>query len=105
MSDDHHTAIIEAITKKLMDEGRIIEAGWQSFALMVLSPAAPEVQRIEMRKAFFAGSQHLFGSMLISTDDDDPDGDATADELRRMELIDKELGQFVEELRREVGRR
>ena len=101
MPDEHTANMVNALTERYVDQGRIIEAGWQGFALMVLSPAAPAMQRVEMRKAFFAGAQHLFGSIASMMSDGD-DGEPTADDLRRMALIDAELSGFVDELKREI---
>lgn len=100
MTNPETAAVVEALTRKLIDEGRIIEAGWRSFDLMVLPPTAPQVQRDEMRKAFFAGAQHLFASLVTAMDD----GPETPDEMRRVELIDAELAGFAAELRREMAR-
>jgi hypothetical protein len=97
-------AVVEHITKKLADEGRIIEGGWQAMRLLVLPPTASAVQVAEMRKAFFAGAQHLFGSIMTVLDPDDED-EPTANDLLRVALIHAELEEFTAELRREVGSR
>jgi hypothetical protein len=91
--------LVEQVTKKLMDEGRIIEAGWQSLRLMVVPASAPEMQLIEMRKAFFAGAQHLFASIMSVMDDS---REPTENDLRRVEQIHMELEGFGEELQREI---
>lgn len=101
MNDDH-AALIERWTRQLTDKGRLIEAGWQSMRLMVLPPNAPEVQIVEMRKAFFAGAQHLFASIMAVLDED---REPTPADLRRVDLIHKELEAFVVELQREAGLR
>jgi hypothetical protein len=102
VSNDDVAAMVEQITKQCTDEGRIIEAGWRSMEVLVLPPTAPQVQRVEMRKAFFAGAQHLFASIMGVLDDD---AEPTPDDLRRMELIHVELKAFEEELRREIRRK
>lgn len=101
MNDDH-AALIEQLTKRFTDEGRLIEAGWQVMRTMVLPPTASDVQLTEMRKAYFTGAQHLFASLAsaFSSDDDEP----TPEDLQRMDLIHKELEGFVEELKREIGK-
>jgi len=88
-------AIHEAIVKQLVDEGKIIEGGWQSLRMLTLSPNATPLQLEEMRRAFFAGAQHLFASMMNMLD---AGNDATDDDMRRMILIDSELAAFREEI-------
>lgn len=97
---DDPAALVEKMTKRLADEGRLIEAGWQAMRLMVLPPTAPKVQLVEMRKAYFTGAQHAFASLIGLVGNDD--GEPTADELRRVEQIHHELEGFVGELRREL---
>lgn len=101
MNDDQ-AALVEQLTKKFVDEGRLIEAGWQSMRIIVLPPNVSDVQVDEMRKAFFAGAQHLFGSIL-SVLDSDGDGEPTPADLNRMELIHNELHDFERQLRAQVG--
>jgi hypothetical protein len=60
--------MIDELTKRLVDEGKIIEAGWISLRLTVIPKDAPEIQLNEMRTVFFAGAQHLFGSILSMLD-------------------------------------
>lgn len=92
----------QQITERLTDQGRLIEAGWESFRILVVPPTAGKVQLDETRKAFFAGAQHVFVSMMELVGDDG--GEPTPDELRRIDLIDKELEGFVDELRAEIAR-
>lgn len=102
--NDETAAMVEHITKKFADEGRLIEGGWQAMRLLTLPPTAPEVQVTEMRKAYFTGAQHLFASIMTVLDPDDDD-EPTPNDLRRMDLIHKELQGFEADLRREVMRR
>lgn len=101
--DPARAAVVKEVTEKLTDQGRLIEAGWQAMRYMVLPPTASHVQVTEMRKAYFTGAQHVFASMMSLMGGDD--GEPTADELRRIELIHAELELFVDELRAEVNRR
>ena len=91
-----HKALIDELTKKLIDDGRLIEAGWQALRISAIPHNTSEVQIKEMRKAFFAGAQHLYASILSFLE---PGTDETPNDMRRMELLDKELRQFVQELR------
>ncbi len=88
-------AFLERMTRELAEQGKLIEAGWYSLRLAAIAPDAPALQLSEMRMAFFAGAQHLFGSMMGGVLD--PDAEPTADDLRRMDLIDAELEAFIKE--------
>jgi hypothetical protein len=100
--NDELTAMVKQMTKRLTDEGRLIEAGWQTMRIQVVPPTASDVQLTEMRKAYFAGAQHLFASIMTVMGEDG--GEPTAEDLHRLDLIDQELRGFVEELLREIER-
>ena len=89
---------IDKRTKELVDQGKLVEAGWIAMSIIALSKDAPDIQRKEMRKAFFAGAQHLFASMLAMLDSD---REPTQLDLERMNQIDEELRRFVDDLRAE----
>jgi hypothetical protein len=97
MGDDAPTrAQIDAVTKKLVDDGKIIEAGWLGLRLLSIPQNAPEIQVTEMRQAFFAGAQHLFSSILSILD---PGSEPTERDLARMSLIDAELQTFIKDFK------
>jgi hypothetical protein len=83
------------LSKELSDRGKLIEAGWASLRVMSLPPDAPEVQIREMRYAFMAGAQHLFASIMVILD---PGEEPTDADMRRMDLIQRELDAFRKEL-------
>jgi hypothetical protein len=85
-------SVVDGVTKRLTDEGKIIEAGWISLKLMTIPKDASETQLHEMRMAFFAGAQHLFGSIMSILD---PGEEPTEADLKRMELISDELQGFI----------
>jgi hypothetical protein len=85
---------IERMTKKFSDQGKLIEAGWFSMVLACELEDAPDIQLKEMRMAFFAGAQHLFGSIMSILD---PGEEPTDKDLERMDLIQKELDAFIKE--------
>lgn len=87
------------LSKRLMDEGKIIAAGWASFCHLCMPADALQIQVDEMRKAFFAGAQHLWGSLMTGLD---PDAEPTVMDERRMELIDAELRDFGARLMAEI---
>jgi hypothetical protein len=92
----------EALYLLLTDNGLLIEAGWASFRASVISSDAPEVRLREMRLSFFAGAQHLFGSIMTILD---PGAESTEADLNRMELINNELDKFVTEMKAEMDGR
>lgn len=81
---------IYKFTKAIVDKGLLIEAGWAGLQLHTLQGAS-EVQILEMRKAFFAGAQHLFASIMSILDSG---SEATEKDLQRMTLIDAELSAW-----------
>jgi hypothetical protein len=83
------------LTKQLADDGKLIEAGWVAMRLHAIPLNAPANQLHEMRLAFMAGAQHLFASMIGMLD---PEPTETLDDMRRMDLIHKELDAFRGEL-------
>jgi len=90
---------LESLTKTLMNQGRLIEAGWVALRIAAVPPDAPQVQIQEMRKAFMAGAQHLFASIMTGLDED---SEPTSGDMRRMDLIAQELEAFGRELEREA---
>ena len=91
---------IAKMMAQLTDEGRLIEAGWMSMKCMALPPDASEMQIHEMRKAFFAGAQHLFASILSILD---TGSEATGKDIERMANIHQELENFCDELKNEMN--
>lgn len=86
----------DAICRELVDNGKLIEAGWVGFQFMAIPESAPDIQITEMRKAFFAGAQHLFASMMGMLEAGE---DATDKDLRRMDQINAELTRFLAEFK------
>lgn len=89
-------AMHDALAKALTDKGCLIEAGFRSLCTMVLDANTSQTQIDEMRRAFMAGAQHLFASMLALMD---ADREPTANDMRRMSLINDELQRFGDEMR------
>lgn len=83
---------LDRLARELTDQGRLIEAGWIGLRLAAIPLNAPDVQLAEMRNAFFAGAQHLFGSIMGILD---PGEEPTDADMNRMDLIDKELRGFI----------
>jgi|SRR5262245_8914465 len=93
-------AYLERLTKRLTDEGRLIEAGWVGLRLAAIADNAPAAQLEEMRMAFMGGAAHLFASITSILD---PGEEPTADDLARMNNIHNELRAFEEEFKRKHG--
>jgi len=89
--------MVEKLTRELTDQGKLIEAGWIGLKVLAVPPDATPTQISEMRMAFFAGAQHLFGSIMIALE---PDAEPTDKDLKRMDLIDAELKAFLEDFKR-----
>lgn len=89
---------IDKATKALVDAGKLVEAGWVGLRITAIPADASEVQLSEMRKAFFAGAQHLFGSIMSFLDSD---REPTPNDLRRMTLVHEELEAFVKDFKNE----
>jgi hypothetical protein len=84
--------LADSLAKRLTHEGKLIEAGWIGYDKLVLSPDASQLQRDECRLAFFAGAQHLFGSIMQILE---PDAEPTPADLERMSQIHAELEGFL----------
>lgn len=90
---------LERLSRELTDKGKLIEAGWVGLRLAAIPQDAGKLQLQEMRKAFFAGAQHLFSSIMTILDED---REPTDEDLRRMSLISDELESFGHDLAREI---
>lgn len=92
------TDIIETavamITKDLIDRKRIIQVGFDGFNKACIPVTASAQQVYDMRMAFFAGAQHLFGSIISMLDEGT---EATAEDVRRMDALRSELDEFINE--------
>ena len=85
---------LQRLERELVDKGKLIEAGWVGLRLAAIPLDAGAVQLDEMRNAFFAGAQHLFGSLM---DILEPDAEPTEKDMQRMDLIDQELRNFIKD--------
>ena len=90
MTDVDKHKIAAALTKKLADEGKLIEAGFAAMQVLALQGAG-EHQINDMRIAYMAGAEHLFRSIIVIMDED---AEPTAKDMHRMDLINDELEQW-----------
>lgn len=93
-----HDRAVQEVTRKLTDEGRLIEAGWAGLAAVWLPADAPAQQVADPRKAFMAGAQHAWSSLITMLE---PGDDPTTADLSRMAKIQIELDAFGAELARD----
>jgi len=89
---------ITKISKEWTDKGLLIEGGWKVLEYVWLQGVS-DVQRAEMRKAYFFGAQHLFASCLNIMD---PGQEVTGADLKRMCLIHEELEAFTRSFKQDV---
>jgi hypothetical protein len=92
---------LEQLTRKLADDGKLIEAGWVGLRLHVIPLDASAVQLSEMKMAFMAGAQHLFSSIMNMLD---PGSEPTDADLSKMDLIHAELEAYRAELELRVAK-
>jgi len=87
--------IATEMTKRLTDEGKLVEAGWVAFRHLVIAKDAPDVQVSEMRLAFFAGAEHVFSSMIAFMEEGE---EPTEKDLKRMDQLHAELERYRQEM-------
>ena len=89
----------QKITKELVDQGKLIEAGFAIFRHYAISQNAPQIQVDEMRLAFMAGAEHVWSSMMSMLD---PGSEETPADMRRMDMIQRELDEWRGKLSQRV---
>jgi len=87
--------IADALTRECIDRGQIIEGGWKALEILMLKDAS-DIQRSEMRKAYFFGAQHLWASIMGILE---PGTEPTDLDMERMTKIHVELEKFTEEMK------
>jgi hypothetical protein len=78
---------------------KVIAEAWRSYERHVVPASAPEIQRSETKKAFYAGASTLFGAILAMLE---PGEEPTEADLRKMDAVAQELQEHLEEVRREA---
>lgn len=78
-------------TKALIDKGLLVEAGFAAFAHLATPKDTPPVILQSLQYAFMAGAEHLYSSIMSTLDEG---SEPTADDLRRMDLIDAEIEKW-----------
>lgn len=90
------------VSKALIDEGKLIEAGFAGYRLYVMSKDAGPVQVDECRLAFMAGAEHLFSSIMSTLD---ADAEPTAADLKRIDQIHTELERWREAVKTRIAQK
>jgi hypothetical protein len=88
-------AYLERLTRELADKGQLIEAGWVGLRLAAIPLDASPTQLEEMHKAYMAGAQHLWSSIMTMLD---PGLEETEADMRKMSLIADELQAYADKL-------
>ena len=90
MSDETIRRMAERLVPDLVDQGKLLEAGWQIYRLLCLK-LQPHEARDDLREAFMAGAETLFSSIVGMLDPG-------------MDRIDKELEPVRAHLKLKYGR-
>lgn len=80
---------------------RRVREAWTDFEASVMPKNAPEVQRVGMRWAFYAGALSLFSTIMTMLE---PGQDATEADLANMDDLKKEFDAYQAELQAEAAR-
>lgn len=91
---------LKRFEKQLIQEGKLIEAGFIGLRLAAIPATASKDQLEDMRVAFFAGAHHLFNSIMHVLDDD---REPTEADMARMSRIHEELEVFIEGFKKKHG--
>lgn len=100
MNKDELFKEVERITVDWANRGKVVQGGWLAYELLTGIRDMSDIQRRECRKAFFSGAQHLFASIMTILE---PGEEPTQADLERMNKINAELEEFVEELKKSGG--
>ena len=78
--------------KSIPTKRRLVAEEWEFYASEVLSPQASPIQRVETRRAFYAGAQAVLCKIIGRLS---PSAEATADDLEMMQNLFDELQEFM----------
>ena len=93
---------IERINRELIAQGKAIEAGWQAYRLIALRVDMPTSEQDQLKEAFFAGCQHVFGTFVHALS---PDKTPLSDDnMRLIDNLFKELQSFSSDMQGKYGR-
>lgn len=101
MDQQQRRQMIDEISKRLVDDGKPVEAGWVVMESIILSPDTPIPMVEQYRRTFFLGAQHLFATMYAILDSD---REPTEKDMERMDKIHAELEAFKKTLPADMQR-
>jgi hypothetical protein len=99
-NDEAILKLAQEIGRRLAEEGKLVEAGWEMFCAMTMPPNVGEDQKWDMQMAFFAGAQHVFHTLLSIMD---PGTEPTEADMLRIGNLDNELTRFAKFLAARYG--
>ena len=79
---------------------RPIERECDDYMLRVMPATASQTQRVETRRAFFAGAQTLFGLLVNGLQDTGNPDDVTPADLELMDVVHDDRNRFWKEVER-----
>lgn len=98
---NQHKEVLDRVVKQMIDEGKLIEAGFEALMINAYGhQIIDERTRNEMRDVFFAGAQHLHGSIFQVMDEGE---EPTEDDMRRMTNVHNELMAFLADYKKRKG--
>lgn len=83
-----------------LDKGATMAEMWDGFLKATIPPTAPQVQKDEMRNAFYAGGLCFFNWMMVQMD---PGEEPTDADEKRMEAMSAELHGYFEDFLKRHG--
>jgi hypothetical protein len=88
--------LVRALSAQAVKEKKLIQFGFTAFRKMCIPADASAAQLADMRMAYMAGAQHLFGSIFqLMTSDPDP----TEADMDVMSAIGEEMDAFTQEIK------
>jgi hypothetical protein len=89
-----------AISKKFVEKGKFVEAGFVALCIISLPRNATSQQMAAWRVAYFAGAQHIFALLELLDHDDE---EATPADLKMLDSVHTELEAFADSFRAAHG--
>ena len=94
--DQANAQLVKALSAKAVKDKKLVQFGFQAFRAVCIPEHASAAQLTDMRMAYMAGAQHLFGSIFqLMSSDRDP----TEDDLNVMSAIAEEMEAFTQEFK------
>lgn len=84
--------LFSIMAKELLNQCKIVEGGFSGYKTHIFPSGLPPFQEEELRNAFFAGAQHLYGTMMAVFSEA---GDPSDEDMRNMDAIHTELKEFI----------